>query len=132
MEKQFIQPLSEAALAARQHAYALYSQFQVGAAILTSEGNIVSGANVENASYSLTLCAERVAAAAAITAGHKQLEAIAIASPGGAPPCGACRQFLAEFNSNIDILLVDSNDAQNIQETTLAELLPQQFKLADN
>lgn len=129
METPLKQQLMDAALFARKNAYAPYSKFQVGAAILAEGGTITTGANVENASYSLTICAERVAAAAAIAAGHQKLLAIAIASPGAAAPCGACRQFLAEFGNKIDIILIDANNSQNVQETTLNILLPQQFKL---
>ncbi len=123
------QQLIEAALAARGKAYAPYSKFSVGAAVLGEDGEITCGANVENCSYGLALCAERVAAAAAVAAGQRRLVAVAIVSDGGAAPCGACRQFLAEFGSQMAVLLIDVNQPQDVRETTLEELLPEQFKL---
>src|ERR1041384_3657591 len=93
------QKLVRAALRARQRAVAPYSKFKVGAALLTNSGEIIGGANVENASYGLTCCAERVALFKALTEGKKNFVAIAVVArtPGGAMPCGACRQLLAEF-----------------------------------
>src|SRR5688500_2323070 len=92
--------LIQAALAARMHAYATYSVFAVGAAILAANGRTFTGCNVENASYGLSICAERSAVFAAVAAGQRQFELLAVASPGGATPCGACRQVLAEFAPN--------------------------------
>src|SRR5919106_5668640 len=91
--------LMRAALDAQQRAFCPYSNFPVGAALRTAGGTIYQGVNVENASFGLTICAERVAASAAIAAGEREFAAIAVASRGGVTPCGACRQFLAEFNS---------------------------------
>jgi cytidine deaminase len=119
--------LIAAALEARERAYAPYSKFHVGAAILTADGQIFAGCNVENASYGLTMCAERVAAANAVAAGHRQFAAIAIASPDAAFPCGACRQVLAEFGGRMPILLIDANDPDVIAETDLHALLPAAF-----
>ena len=121
--------LIDAALAARKQAYAPYSNFLVGAAVLTGDGTIVTGANVENASLGLTLCAERVAAAAAVAAGHRQLMAVAVVTAGGVSPCGACRQFLTEFGRDMQVLLVDVDQPENIREASLATLLPEQFDL---
>src|SRR5580704_2148939 len=121
--------LIEAALAVRQRAYAPYSNFQVGAAVLAASGRIHVGCNVENASYGLTLCAERVALAAAVAAGDVELVALAIASAGGAMPCGACRQFAAELRRDLPIVVVDAADPGRIIETDLARLLPEQFEL---
>jgi len=129
MDDPIKQQLIDSALDARSNAYAPYSKFQVGAAVLANDGTITTGANVESVSYGLTICAERVAAAAAIAAGQRELLAVAIASSGAAPPCGACRQFLAEFGSNMDVLLVDAENPQHVIETTLAKLLPEQFKI---
>jgi len=123
------QALIETALVARERAYAPYSNFLVGAAVLTESGEIVSGANVENASYGLTICAERVAAGAAVAAGARVLQAVAIVSRGGAAPCGACRQFLAEFGGALEVVLIDSEDPTKVQTTTLDVLLPEQFHL---
>jgi cytidine deaminase len=119
--------LIESALAVRRQAYAPYSNFLVGAAVLTEDGSVFTGTNVENASYGLTLCAERVAASAAVAAGHRKLVAVAVATAGGAAPCGACRQFLAEFGGAMDVLLVDADRPETVKRTSLADLLPQQF-----
>src|SRR5574337_1751521 len=91
------QQLVKAAARARKAAVAPYSGFKVGAALLTRGGEIISGANVESASYGLTCCAERVALFSALTAGKRNFQALAVVSAGGATPCGACRQLLAEF-----------------------------------
>jgi len=129
MTNQAQQKIVQHALAVRDHAYAPYSKFQVGAAVLADDGSIFSGANVENSSYSLSICAERVAAASAVAAGQQKFAAIAIATSGGAPPCGACRQFLAEFSPEMKVLLVDADQPQHVRETTLDKLLPEQFEL---
>jgi cytidine deaminase len=127
-------PLEEAliaaALAVRQRAYAPYSNFQVGAALLSTAGQTFLGCNVENTSYGLTQCAERTALTAAIAAGQRQFTALAIASPGGATPCGACRQVLAEFCPELTILLVDSNQPDRIAHVSLGELFPGRFSLS--
>ena len=123
------QRLVEAALAVRQRAYAPYSKFQVGAAVLTASGRIHAGCNVENASYGLTLCAERVALATAVAAGDTELIALAVASAGGAMPCGACRQFAAELRWDLPILVIDAAQPDRVVETDLGRLLPEQFEL---
>ena len=123
------QPLIDAALAVRQNAYAPYSQFLVGAAVLTADGTIVTGTNVENASYGVTICAERIAAGAAVAAGHLKIRAVAVATSGGGSPCGACRQFLCEFGGSMTILIVDADDPSKITETSLDIFLPAQFEL---
>ncbi len=112
----------------RGHAHAPYSNFLVGAAVLTESGEIVCGCNVENASYGLTICAERVAFGAAVAAGHRRFQALAIATSGGHPPCGACRQFAAEFCDDLPILLVDSDRPDHVSESNLRELLPGRFE----
>jgi cytidine deaminase len=120
--------LIDAALAARTHAHAPYSKFEVGAAILASSGEIFVGCNIENASYGLTNCAERTAIFAAVAAGQRSLLALAIASPGAVPPCGACRQVLAEFCEDLPIILIDATGQESLQrKTTLAKLLPDRF-----
>lgn len=129
MENQDQDKLVRAALAIRRQAYAPYSKFLVGAAVLTQDGTVFTGANVENASYGLTICAERVAAAAAVAAGHRKITAVAVATAGGAAPCGACRQFLAEFGGSMDVLLVDVDRPENVKQMSLADLLPEQFSL---
>ncbi len=129
MEKQIQDSLLRSALEIRQQAYAPYSKFLVGAAVVTEDGSIFTGTNVENASYGLTICAERVAAAAAVAAGHRKITAVAVATAGGAAPCGACRQFLAEFGGSMDVLLVDVDRPENVKQMSLADLLPEQFSL---
>jgi cytidine deaminase len=119
--------LVAAARAARRRAYAPYSGFKVGAAVRAGRA-IHAGANVENASYGLTLCAERVAVAAAVTAGARRLEAVAIASGTDepTPPCGACLQTLAELGApGLPVILVGARGKR--VETTLGELLPRAF-----
>ena len=120
--------LIRAALDAQQRAFCPYSNFPVGAAIRAGSGKIYQGVNVENASFGLTLCAERVAAAAAVAAGDRDFAAIAIVSRGGVAPCGACRQFLAEFNPALPIVMVDSERSAEIRQTTLDVLLPSRFE----
>jgi cytidine deaminase len=116
--------LINAALTSRRNAYAPYSKFCVGAALLTRSGRVFSGANVENVSLGLTICAERVCVGAAIAAGETDFEMIAVAADSAVPvvPCGACRQVLAEFSPSLEILSSTLNG-----ETTsfrLDELLP--------
>ncbi len=120
--------LIHAALEAQQRAYCPYSNFPVGAAIRTVSGKIYQGANVENVSYGLTVCAERVAAGTAVAAGDREFTAIAVVSNGGASPCGACRQFLAEFNANLRIIMVDSLNPDHGYQSTLDQLLPSRFE----
>jgi cytidine deaminase len=123
------QALIAAALAAREKAHAPYSKFLVGAAVLTESGAIYAGCNVENASYGLTICAERVAICSAVAAGDRALTAMVVATSGRGTPCGACRQFAAEFRPDLPILLVDADRPDSIVEKNLAELLPNQFRL---
>lgn len=110
----------------RQRAYAPYSNFAVGAVLLTEGGEMFGGANVENASYGLAICAERTAAVSAVAAGQRSFRAIVIAGPPSTTtaPCGACRQFLSEFNPN---LTVAYTTASGVEVTTLDRLLPQSF-----
>lgn len=123
--------LVQAALKARGHAIAPYSKFKVGAALLTRSGEIIGGANVENASYGLTCCAERVALFKALTEGKRNFVAVAVVarSPGGAMPCGACRQLLAEFAPRATVLVADSRAPRVIREFSVRELLPGAFAL---
>ncbi len=119
----------EAALAARQHACAPYSGFKVGAALLTRQGEIMSGANVESASYGLTCCAERVALFNALSHGGADFLAVAIVArvKGGPMPCGACRQLLAEYAPRASIWVADSRRPAHAKKFSLAELLPKPF-----
>jgi cytidine deaminase len=117
------------ALEARERAYAPYSGYRVGAALLTAGGEVYAGANIENASYGATICAERSALAKAIYDGHRQFEAIAVAASGEAPvwPCGICRQVLFEFGD--DIRVITGPDADHLSSYRIAELLPHGFRL---
>jgi cytidine deaminase len=118
--------LVERARAARERAYAPYSNFRVGAALRVKGGEVFEGVNVENASYGVGICAERTAAVSAVAAGHRDFEAIAIAGPASTAtvPCGACRQFLNEFNPRLAIVYTTPDGSY---ETTLDKLLPDAF-----
>ncbi len=124
------QPLVAAALEARQRAYAPYSGYAVGAALLTTDGSIVTGSNVENAVYPLGICAERVAVARAVHEGHRRFRALVVATVNGGTPCGACRQTLREFAAELPILIVDAQ-GRTVLETDLADLLPHAFSPQD-
>jgi cytidine deaminase len=119
-----------AAALARLTAVAPWSRFQVGAALLTRQGAIITGANVESASYGLTCCAERVALFKALTDGHRDFTAIAVvaAAPGGPMPCGACRQLLAEYAPKAKVWVADAADVTRSREFTVTKLLPAAFR----
>lgn len=123
--------LIKEAIKAKENAYAPYSKFKVGAAVLTNNGNVYTGCNVENASYPIGICAEKVAVSKAISNGdNKAFEAIAIVSDGDdyPTPCGGCRQFLSEFvGSDFKVILAKSTEDYKI--VNFAELLPLSFKL---
>ena len=119
--------LVEAARAARQHAHATYSNFKVGAALETADGTVVTGCNVENATYGLTICAERVAMFKAISEGHRKFRRIAVVADTQAPtpPCGACRQILWEFGGDLEVVL--ANLERETGRHQLSALLPLPF-----
>ncbi|HAJ36750.1 MAG TPA: cytidine deaminase [Chloroflexi bacterium] len=124
--------LVQQALMARTRAYAPYSGYQVGAAVLTIEGDVVLGCNVENAAYPATICAERVALTAAVAQGKRQFTAIAVATRNGGSPCGACRQVMMELGPDMTVYIADASGAY--RTTTVRALLPDGFerdKLAD-
>lgn len=119
--------LIERAVEARKLAYAPYSKFAVGAALLSADGRIFTGCNVENASYGLTMCAERVALFKAVSEGVREFQAIAIACGDGAcAPCGACRQVLYEFAPEILVIMTDG-EGKRIRRGTLSALFPLAF-----
>lgn len=120
-----------AAAKAREGAVAPYSKFKVGAALLTKAGEIIVGANVESASYGLTCCAERVALFKALTDGKRNFVAVAVVArwDGGALPCGACRQLLAEYAPKARVYVADSSDLAAIRTFSMDELQPHAFTL---
>ena len=125
--------LQHASREARANAWAPYSKFQVGAALLTTTGEIITGCNVENASYGLTICAERVAVCRAVAMGLRKFSAICISLTGVPVPCGACRQFLVEFNPDLIVLLDNADNPAGTEPEVmvLSELLPRAFRLLE-
>lgn len=119
-------PVVAAALAAQAQAYAPYSKFRVGAALEAEDGRVFTGCNVENASYGLTICAERMAVGAAVVAGARRFRRVVVATDADPPasPCGACRQVLSEFGPE---LAVESVSPAGARRWTMAELLPARF-----
>lgn len=119
--------LIAAARAAREHAYAPFSHFRVGAAVRTKSGRIFAGCNIENASYGLTLCAERVAIFKAISEGEREFDAIAVVTDADrlTPPCGACRQIIWEFCNDIPVIL--ANLQGKVERESSRDLLPRPF-----
>jgi len=120
--------LIETAREARHRAYAPYSEYLVGAAVLGEDGCIYGGCNVENASYGLCMCAERVALGAAVVAAARKPRAIAVVTKDGGTPCGACRQVMAELNPEM-VVIIAAMDATQYRTTTVRELLPGFFTL---
>jgi cytidine deaminase len=118
--------LVELASQARLRAYAPYSQYQVGAALLTASGRRFSGCNVENAAYPTTMCAERVAIYKAVSEGEREFLAVAVVTKNGGSPCGSCRQVMAEFGLDTVVLIANA-EGQVVQELTVAEWLPGAF-----
>ncbi|MEJ2446770.1 MAG: cytidine deaminase [Anaerolineales bacterium] len=124
------QELIDLACEVKSKAYAPYSNYQVGAALLTDSGKIYTGVNVENAAYPDSICAERAAVFSAISAGEREFAAIAVATRNGGTPCGSCRQVLSEFGLDIEVLLIDENGTL-VRQNTVRELLPGAFLPAD-
>ena len=114
------------AVAVRDRAYAPYSNYHVGAALLAASGKVYDGVNVENAVYPAGICAERAALVNAVSEGERKFRAIAIATSNGGSPCGVCRQMLSEFGLDLVVLLVDERGTL-AHETTLRDLLPRAF-----
>jgi len=124
------QQLIETARQARRWAYAPYSQYAVGAALLTASGRVYDGVNIENAAYPTGICAERVAVFKAVSEGEREFVAIAVVTSNAGSPCGSCRQVLAEFGTGTIVYLADEEG--NLQvETTVADLLPFSFGPGD-
>lgn len=129
IDKSTAEKLIEAAKSARENAYAPYSNFKVGAALLTESGKIFLGCNVENASLGLTICAERNAVGSAILAGERRFKAIAIVTDDEPPatPCGACRQVLAEFSQELEVITVNLEGHR--LDFFLSDLIPHLYEL---
>jgi len=122
--------LIDAALAAREQSYSPYSKFRVGAALRCVDGEVITGANVENASFGLSICAERSAVVRAVAMGHRDFQAVAVVADPvePTPPCGACRQVLLEFSPDMVVILAGSEGADGqVIRTTVRELVPHAF-----
>ena len=126
LSEELKQKLIQTALAARNWAYAPYSNYLVGAALLADSGEIYDGVNVENAAYPTSICAERVAVFKAVSQGERNFSAIAVVSLNGGSPCGACRQVLAEFGEETLVIIANA-EGELQEEKTVGELLPGAF-----
>lgn len=126
------QTLQDASLAVRLKAYAPYSKFLVGAAIESTSGEIFTGCNVENASYGMTICAERTAVVKAVSMGQTQFTRLALAIKGNFFPCGACLQVLSEFCPELPILVINIDAPEKLMHVRLSELMPRRFTLSDS
>ncbi len=128
LDDSLIHTLLQSAKSARGAAYAPYSNFQVGAAVLTADGRIFTGCNIENASFGATMCAERVAIFAAVATGQRQLQALAVIAdtPEPVAPCGLCLQVLAEFSLDCQVIMANMEGEYKVQQ--VRQLLPVSFK----
>jgi len=124
------QQLIEAALQARSWAYAPYSRYLVGAAILTESGRVYDGVNIENAVFPLTICAERVAAFKAVSEGERHFQAVAVVTANAGMPCGSCRQVLAEYGMDTQVIIADTSGTV-AWEGSVRDLLPGAFTAGD-
>ncbi len=122
--------LIDTAIQVRDWAYAPYSKYKVGAALLTASGKVYDGVNIENAVYPLGLCAERVAIFKAVSEGERDFVAMAIATENGGSPCGSCRQVMAEFGLSMRVIIVDARGKISM-DTTVSDLLPGAFTPKD-
>lgn len=127
--KEYARELYMKALEVRENAYTPFSNFNVGAALLTEDGSVYTGVNIENSSFGATICAERTAFVKAISEGHRSFKAIAVSagSQQEALPCGICRQFMYEFATDLEVITGTDIDALNVR--SLQELLPLGFRL---
>src|SRR5690606_23634313 len=123
MDENTKKQLIQEAIEARRNAYVPYSTYPVGAALLCKSGKVYTGANIENAAFPVTVCAERVAIFKAVSEGNMDLDAIAVGTKNGGSPCGSCRQVMAEFNPELIVIIADE-EGEVKQETTLKEILP--------
>ncbi len=130
IDEGMVSELVDLAQGARSNSYAPYSRYRVGAAVLAESGKVYTGANVENSSYGLSVCAERVAIWKAVSEGERRILAVAVATENGGTPCGACRQVMSEFGSgDMPVLIVDADGLK--QRFRLDELLPEAFSGSD-
>ena len=120
-----MEKLLERAIEARESSYSPYSNYKVGAALLTRQGQVYKGCNIESASYTPSVCAERTAIFKAVSEGYREFVAIAVVTSNGGAPCGVCRQVMREFAPNLTVIVGDT--AGNYQVVTLPELLPHSF-----
>jgi cytidine deaminase len=120
------QELIEAAAQVRRWAYAPYSHYDVGAAVLAASGRVYDGVNIENAAYPTGICAERVAVFKAVSQGERQIQAVAVVTENGGAPCGACRQVLFEFGPDMLVVIADA-EGHLLKEMPLSDLLPSAF-----
>ncbi|MGD9901595.1 MAG: cytidine deaminase [Spirochaetales bacterium] len=130
MTKSDIKNLIKEAKAVLKYSYSPYSHYAVSAALLTSDGKIFTGVNIENASYGASMCAERVAVFKAVSEGHKNFEAIAVTTAGDSAkpyPCGICRQVLSEFSPNMTVIV--AMDEEHYEVLKLSDILPHKFEL---
>ncbi len=125
MDRKTNEYLIQQAIEAQKRSYSPYSEYKVGAALMTKDGKVFTGCNVENAVYGEAICAERTAVVKAVSEGYQDVEVMAVVTPNGGFPCGACRQVMNEFNSNMTVIVLDEN--KKIQEFNLSELLPHNF-----
>jgi len=126
MDENTTQQLIDIALNARQWAYAPYSKYRVGAALLTASGKVYEGVNIENAAYPTGICAERVAIFKAVSEGEREFETIVVATQNGGSPCGSCRQVLAEFGLATRVIIVNA-EGTIMWDTTVRDILPDAF-----
>ncbi|MCD6475354.1 MAG: cytidine deaminase [Anaerolineaceae bacterium] len=126
MERKIVDALVKDAIAAREKSYSPYSNYQVGAALLTKTGKVYTGCNIENAAYTPSICAERVAIFKAVSEGETEFEAIAVVTKDGGSPCGVCRQVMSEFMLDAQVIIADSDGKQHAK-MSVSELLPRAF-----